>query len=477
MKKTFNRSLGLLLSLVILSASLFTPASAADFTMDESQWDSYWSSYCEDGSSVYLAPGSDESQMNIAWMGAENCDLPEVHIKAQNETEYSVFTGVSVDTGAGEYSYHVTVTGLESDTTYDYFCVANGVKTDDGTFKTSSGGDFSALYVTDIHLTYNENDESELKNIACHVNDVFASAIDKNDDISLIFSGGDQATQGRLDEYKAAFSSSLVKSVPFALSCGNHDYKDVIYPTVVNNPNTFNQKAISPDKNGGDYWFVKGDVLFLMLNTNWISAEDHRTFLELAVKANPDVKWRVAVMHHDLYGGHIEHREEENKLLRLMFPPLFDEFDVDVVFMGHSHIYSRSHVIYNNEVSKYLYNETSVTDPEGTVYITSGSASRNRGDIGVGSDKVCVDCTDSEANFYSIVDFKEDSITYNVYIYGNDSEPYDSFTINKTTAQGGHSDETHIEYDFVYFISLIASIGRNIGYLFEKLFSMIGIEL
>ena len=474
MKTKFTRIISVMLVIIIFSSLTAVPTSAAFFTMSQNEWNTYWDSYIADGGAVCLSPGSDASEMGFAWMGKEECE-PFITVKEAGTSDEYYYVGECVKVDSETYSYHAFCANLEPDTKYEYSCFSGAYRYD-GTFKTAAAGDFTALFVTDIHVTYEEELPDNLRDVAGHVNDVFAKAYDKNNALSLIIASGDEATRGRLDEYVGAFASPLVKSVPFATVCGNHDYKDTIYPDVVNYPNKFNKEAKSSDRNGGDYWFVKGDVLFLMMNTNWVSSEDHHTFIEKAVEANPDVKWRVAVMHHDLYGGHLENREDENKLLRIMFPPMFDEFKIDLVLMGHSHIYSRSHVIYGNQISKNLTNAPEVTDANGTIYLTSGSASRNRGEILEGSDKVAFDVKDADANFFTLIDFKEDSITINAYTYEN-AEKIDTFTINKTTQDGGHIEESHMGSDFVNFIALLVAIFNKISFIVEKLFASIGIEL
>ena len=48
------------------------------------------------------------------------------------------------------------------------------------------------MYVTDVHITYDENNPDGLKETAYNFNNTIASAKLKNPDISLILSAGDQ---------------------------------------------------------------------------------------------------------------------------------------------------------------------------------------------------------------------------------------------------------------------------------------------
>lgn len=474
MKNNFKKFISILMVAVIFASFNVTFATAA-YAMTEAEWASYWSSYNADGGAVHLAPGSDETEMNVSWLGDDAEASPVVFAREAGETEYYAYVGETVSSRDVTAAYRVTLTDLLPGKTYEYYCVSGDYQSQVYTFKTADEGSFSAVLASDIHVSYDENIADNVKTTAYNAAEIFAEAHAKDNNISLLISAGDNADAGLLSEYKGLFANPLVTSIPFAVVCGNHDYKDDVFPYVFNYPNTFNEQAVSSDKNGGDYWFVKGDVLFLMLNSNWISAEDHHTFVEKAVEANPDVKWRVAVMHHDLYGGHLPHRESENELLRMMFSPIFDEFKVDLVFMGHSHVYSRSHVIYDNKVVENLKGDESVTDAQGTIYITTGSTSRPRDTQNQGSIRVAFDYKSPTDYIYDIVEFNEDSIEFTAYVSGQD-EPMDNFTIYKTSNDGGHITETDGTDGIVYFISLIASVFRNLGQTFEAIFGAIGIE-
>lgn len=154
------------------------------------------------------------------------------------------------------------------------------------------------------------------------------------------------------------------------------------------------------------------------------------------------------MFHHDLYGGHIESREAENKLLRLLFTPIIDKFQIDLVLTGHSHCFSRSHVVYKNEVAETLNGKTSVTNPKGTIYLNNGSLSVNPDselqepiiDSDRKSEFIATDYLTGTQEVYNILDFTEDSLTIKSYTYGSE-KAFTEFTINKTSQQGGHPDE------------------------------------
>ena len=92
-------------------------------------------------------------------------------------------------------------------------------------------------------------------------------------------------------EYIGFSATPYVKSIPVATSIGNHDLKGVAYKTFSNMPNQSDSKPATYI--GNDYYFVKNGVLFLVMDSNNANSTAHRNFVKNAVKANPDVNWKV----------------------------------------------------------------------------------------------------------------------------------------------------------------------------------------
>ena len=100
-------------------------------------WTETWETLAADYTQVSLTPGTDETQVNFAWYSkdADGAATPVVHF-GTNRNNLAVFNGTSaaVDsslTGGEAYSYnHVTVTGLQPNTTYYYTVEKSGEQTD-----------------------------------------------------------------------------------------------------------------------------------------------------------------------------------------------------------------------------------------------------------------------------------------------------------------------------------------------------------
>lgn len=464
MKTRFTKTLCFLICLTVLFGCFGQSASAGSYAMNAQQWAGYWDEYVREGKAVYLAPGSDDTQMRFAWLSGSNTVQPTVRIsKNADMRDFVIFKGGYTSSKNVEFSAHVTATGLEAGTLYYYQCCTGNNTTEIKSFKTvAKGSAFSAVYVTDIHISGDSLANERLIQTSQNLNNVLDAALEKDDNISLIVSGGDQADSGLLPEYIGLFASPVLKTIPFALTIGNHDANTTNYKHITNNPNIY-QNAKSRSLLGGDYWFVKGDALFLMLDSTNTSASDHYAFVEQAVAANPGVKWRVAVFHHDLYGGHNPNREGETRLLRILLAPIFDKFAVDLVMMGHSHVFSRSHVLYNNKVSENLTGLSSVKDPKGTVYFVSGSANKPRLPDDEASERIAFDHISIEDVIYNIINFDDERIAIKSYIMGNDSEPFDTFIIEKTGGAGGHPEKpVPFWYGFIARLGTVYNMINNI---------------
>ena len=433
-----------------------------------------WTKYLEEGKGIYIGPGKDDTEIYVTWYGGKDGVTPSVKVSEKEDMSDALsFTGTVHSSEKVERSNHVTLTGLEKGKTYYYVCCDGTTDTAPKSFSTvAEGADFSAMYVSDIHLTGNSFEDPELYKSAKAWDKVLVEATER-EKISLILSGGDQATEGQPFEYYGLFVPEQVKTTPFAMAIGNHDVKRYTYDTIANYPNA-KLKGLSKSLIHGDYYFTKGNALFLVLDSTNSSAADHYFFVKNAVKENPDAKWRIMMFHHDLYGGHIESRESENMLLRLLFTPIIDAFQVDLVLTGHSHCFSRSHVIYRNEIKESLTGKTSVTNPEGTVYLNNGTLS-----VDPESDRVPVVDSDRKSEFiatdyltgteevYNILNFTDDSLTIKSYTYGSEN-PFTEFTINKTSQEGGHPDKgVQLWFVFGKYIGTIYNMINNLSRMGE----------
>lgn len=428
---------------LVLFVSCFQFSAAAEF-----DWDSYYDSYMQTKGNVLMNPGSNDTQRNFSWYserGSKDCKV----LLSENEDMSGAvtFSGKTVRVPQGDCVNKVTVSGLKADTTYYYQCVTSKSESAVASFDTIKGDDFTAMYVTDIHVTYDENDDDDILNLddlrreSGKVNELLQAATSKTD-LDLVISAGDQGSYGMRSEYVSLIASPLWSSIPFALCAGNHDRKGFDYRFFNNNPNQY-KKGIG-SYIAKDYWYVKGDVLFMVFDSNCFAAETHRKFAADAIAKNPDVKWRVGALHHDMYGIMSQKRVDyAEEYLRPIFGRIFDEYGFDLVLTGHTHHYTMSNAVVDDQTKDSIVGKDSITDAKGTIYLVSGSINHPRtwDDGDVVDKNVGYSYPSGDKVLYNLLDFSEDSITINSYELGAD-EPFHTFTINKTTQKGGHPDYT-----------------------------------
>ena len=344
-------------------------------------------------SDISLSMGADGSQRNFTWhcttkdagtlLIAEYGDL----VDGMMPESAIAFSSTSVINNDGKYTNKAIATGLEAGTTYAYQIVNGDAKSDIYTISTD-GGDaaFSFAYVADPQIGASGNVTSDTSgwdntlNIVAQ-NDIFS-------DISFLLSAGDQVnTASSESEYDGYLDHDALKNLPVATIIGNHDSGSDAYSEHFNVPNESAEYGTTTA--GGNYWFVYNNALFMVLNSNDLSAAEHKAFMETAIAANPDVDWKIVSFHHSIYTV-ASHYNNDGTDRRETLVPIFDELDIDVVLQGHDHVYCRTYMMKNfavSDMNKYTYGNTdssaptAVTDPEGILYVTanSGSGSKHYG--------------------------------------------------------------------------------------------------
>ena len=372
---------------VYASTDHYTDSSVTGADSGWSDWDANWADTAADFTKVSLTPGADDTQLNFAWYSekGDSDATPVVHFGTDKDN-LETFEGTAGDvdqelTGDKAYEYnHVTVTGLEPETTYYYTVEKNGQQTDVCEYKTQKTDTVKMLYVGDPQIGASKGqtqngaeltNESGAANTAAE-NDGFSwnrtlnTALSENPDVNFVISAGDQVNktgEAKEEEYASYLSADALKSLPVATTIGNHDSLNPDYFYHFNNPNnTENGKTAA----GGDYYYSYGEGLFIVLNTNNYNVAEHQNTIEEAVKAYPDAKWRIVTIHQDIYGSGLDHSDTDGMILRTQLTPIFDSYNIDVVLQGHDHTYSRSKLLYADGQTHQSY-EFSLNE-DGTDY-------------------------------------------------------------------------------------------------------------
>ena len=366
---------GVLTSTLLLGAC--PAALAADYndsslTGGSAAWQAWvdgWDALAADFTQVSLTPGADETQLNFAWYSkdADGAATPVVHF-GTDRNNLTSFEGTSaaVDsslTNGEAYSYnHVTVTGLQANTTYYYTVEKSGTETEVQTYTTGDFESAQILYVGDPQIGASKGQpqngeelvaDSGAANTAAR-NDGFAwdrtldIAVEQNPGLDFVISAGDQVNktgQAKEEEYAGYLAPDALASLPVATTIGNHDSLNPDYMYHFYNPN---QTGYGETEAGGDYYYSYGSGLFIVLNTNNYNVAEHEQAIQEAVASDPDATFRIVTIHQDIYGSGLDHSDTDGMILRTQLTPIFDEYDIDVVLQGHDHTYSRTKLLYGD---------------------------------------------------------------------------------------------------------------------------------
>ncbi|MGM9617041.1 S-layer homology domain-containing protein [Butyricicoccus sp.] len=494
------------------------------------QWQEQWETLKNDWTQVSLSPGADQTQMNFAWYS----------------TTRNVAFRVATDKEMSQSVQQVTVQGTEgpkdkTDTQY-YSCKATASNLTPGTYyyqigdgepvafevQDSSDG-FSFIYVGDPQIgSSNElkgTDTAEFYaaqsasvcNDSFNWNNTLEKAVAQAPDASFVLSAGDQiqtnakkapnkdATNSEI-EYAGYLCPEVLDSLPVATTVGNHDADNPNYTYHFNTAN--NSELGSNGIVGGDYYYTYGNALFIMLNTQDTNVAEHKQFIEQAVAACPDAKWRIVTLHQDIYGSAEHSNEPEITNLRYQLVPYFEENDIDVVLTGHDHAYSRSQILkggvktteYTDDAfdemlekdmdagenpetrfiapeniiptttepaeQAYLQYLDAVMDkeaveetdgsvavnPEGILYMTANSSSGSKYyDLVPRMQSYIANRWQEDVPTYSVIDIDEDSFTINTYRTDTDEKIDDTFTIVKNEQEEVELPFTDVSKDAWYY--------------------------
>ena len=460
-----------LLCIVMVFVMLFNISSVSFAIFDDLSkgiWDKTWENTTEaTESAVTMFVGSDENDRTIAWYS----DAEEGYVELKTIKGSEKIDASAKKTPEGDYRLYVTLTDLDTGI-YAYKCFSGDFESETYTFTIEDNDNSTVLYVSDIHVTEdNEENENELRDTSYLWNEVLEEAVTasglQGNTIDAIVSGGDQASEGLRNEYKGLSSPALIKSIPFSISVGNHDRKSVGYKDYTAFPNEEEQTFKSYI--GTDYWFRQGDALFLILDSCNVSMKEHYKFMKNATEQNEDAVWVIAVMHHDMFGGREPWLDSENAMLRLLWTPFFDEFGVDLCLYGHSHYYSVSNVIYGRETVEKTGHNAKLTDPQGTIYVASGSISRHASTLDdegnvppIGENAGYTHLEEAET-IYNLIDFTDDTLTLKSYS-SEDNKEFNRLEITKTSKEGGHSYKNSAWYlkPVAFFVGRIVNIINNV---------------
>lgn len=379
--------------------------------------------------STLLSIGSDETSRNLTWYANTDKAGQVQYGKTVNGAFPETYTTVEAQNAqsndAGFYTNQATLSGLEADTQYAYRVINEDKTSDVYTFTTGNSDRFNFILAGDPQIGAG-NTVSDTEGW----NQTLKQAVNllKPD---FMVSAGDQVNTANNESQYAGYANETLTSLASASTIGNHDSGSLAYSQHFNLPNV--SETLGATAAGKDYWFVYNNTLFMDINSNNRSTAEHKAFLEEAIKANPDVRWKTVVFHHSVYSTASHFDDSDIIARREELPQLFNELDIDVVLMGHDHVYTRTYMM-NDGFTPDRSNgvQSSVTDPEGILYLTANSASGSKYyDIAAPDAEFSAVMDQSKRRTITNIEVSDTAYTMTTY-YADDMSVLDSFTINKS---------------------------------------------
>ena len=387
--------------------------------------------------SVFLTVGSDSSSQGLTWY-ADTDKVGEVQYAVKNgdtfpkeyKTKQADCTIATNDSNF--YSNQAVLDNLKPNTEYVYRVVNEDTVSKTYSFTSDdNNGSFSFALVGDPQIGASGNATKDTEGWNATVNTIKNTL--KSD---FLLSAGDQVNTASNESQYTGYLDKAFSSLPSATTIGNHDSSSAAYNQHFNLPNESVDKGGTTA--GTDYWFVYDNTLFMNINSNDRSTAEHKAFMQEAIKANQNVKWKTVVFHHSVYST-ASHTDDGDIIQRRNeLPNVFKELDIDVVLMGHDHVYTRTYVMDGQTPQKTEKVENSAINPNGIIYLTANSASGSKYyDIAAPNADFSAKMDQSKRRTVTNIKVTDSTYTMTTY-FADNMEQLDTFTIHKT-------DKTNLE--------------------------------
>jgi len=281
---------------------------------------------------------------------ADTVHLWDLNYCSENNDLYYI-ADIYINSKRNYTSHKALVSNLEPNTSYSYRVGYEGHWSAVGHFTTAPnyGESFSFLYITD---TQSDNDEgfSFAEKTVSAANSLFPDARFCTINGDLVQSPGLFNSEWEWEQFFESMQNiwNTLPAVPIA---AGHDQS--VNQNFTHHFNTekvqFDQKmSLTP---GSVYSFVYGDALFIATSLEGSGMPGYldsvRNFIRATVVAHPLVKWKIALIHRNIYTGSSHQNDADQKIFRDTIAPIYDEVGIDLVLQGHDHIYEVIGPVYN----------------------------------------------------------------------------------------------------------------------------------
>ena len=323
-------------------------------------------------------------------------------------------TGLPASTKFTYVSHKAIAENLQPGTAYSWRVGYDGHWSGIAQFRTqdTAQGEYSFVYMSDSHIQ-----DQEYVDYARWCAEAVAKTVPEAR--FCVFPGDfvDTGTSANSEwEWERWFEESMkpvIMKMPIVPTDGNHDDSpNFNYTYHFNTDNAFNQTAtVKPQFEGITYSFVYGDVLFLVYSKQdyWRGQYDYSTqtaayltndvgnWFREQVALHPNTKYRVGLVHKNVFCGSGHCKDEEGPTFRTTMLPIMKECEIDLLLQGHDHTYEvigpvnpdtrtaitsaiadREAVEVDSKVSISGYKGGTYTVDEGTLYFIGATCGRKR---------------------------------------------------------------------------------------------------
>jgi hypothetical protein len=262
----------------------------------------------------------------------------------------------SIELYQGHRHFEATLRGLVPGTRYVYRVGTEGVWSEPGFFTTDDGDDrFRFLFLGDVQEGFNE------------WGDLLRVVAGEQDQPEFALLAGDLVNEGEsVEEWQQFFAAAttLFDRIALLPAAGNHDDTRLFWDSFAlpqNGPAGLEEQF---------YSFDYGPCHIAVLNSNAMGSPSSSTYQAVTAWLRQDLnrtdrRWKILMFHFPPYpakpDGHAAN-------LQANWVPIFEECGVDLVFVGHQHVYMRTHPIKGGQVQE---------DPQGAiVYVMGNSGSK-----------------------------------------------------------------------------------------------------
>lgn len=251
------------------------------------------------------------------------------------------------------------------------------------------GGDVTFLAVSDAQIGQAQYEDVE--ETVDRWDAVVNRLVNYVPEAQFMFHMGDQvAVYGDQSQYDGFLDHLGLYRIQLAPVVGNHDApnEDSMKEAQMPGGKYFYEHFNVPHRSDighsefdmdGDYYFTRGNVLFMVVNTSAIEDADvHGQFVRQTVDKFPDIKWRILIQHFPAFSSVEKYQRQLDEHIQKSLNCTAADRGIDLVLTGHDHLYSRSAFVDRGGKITGDYDTKSggvAENPQGVMYVTCGTAS------------------------------------------------------------------------------------------------------